>query len=134
MDGSDHPIVFFDGHCGLCNRSVDYIVRKDKNHVFQFAPLQGTTAGELFKGRADDELMNSLWLKDEEGMHQKSTAWLRIMGRLGGLQALAGVLWILPRTLRDWCYDFVAKRRYRVFGRSETCRIPTPEERAYFLP
>ena len=134
MDPGDHPIVFFDGFCGLCNRSVDLILRKDTSHLYRFAPLQGETAGKQFSGRSDDELLRTFWLKDEEGLHSKSTAWLRIAPKLGGLYKLTGILWIVPRPVRDWVYGLVAKHRYGVFGKREACRIPTAEERPYFLP
>lgn len=130
----EHPIVFFDGHCGLCNSSVDLILRKDKNHVFRFAPLQGTTAGELFSGINEEELMRSFWLQDEKGLHRRSTAMLRILKRLGGFSSLGYVAIIVPRPIRDWVYNLIARNRYKIWGRSETCRIPTQEERAYFLP
>jgi predicted DCC family thiol-disulfide oxidoreductase YuxK len=131
---TDHPIVFFDGHCGLCNSTVDWILRKDKKHVFRFAPLQGTTAGDLFKGMDEGELLRSFWLKDEEGLHRRSTAMLRILKRLGGFVSLGYAAIVVPKVVRDGVYNWIAKRRYKIWGRSETCRIPTAEERAYFLP
>lgn len=131
---ADLPIVFFDGQCGLCNRTVDWIVRKDKKHVFKFAPLQGTTAGERFKGMGEEELYRSFWLLDEDGLHRKSTAFFRICRRLGGVASLLYVLTVIPRPIRDWGYALVAKHRYKIWGRSETCRIPTAAERAFFLP
>lgn len=128
------PIVFFDGHCGLCNRSVDWILRHDARHQFLFAPLQGTTASDLFKTYSEEELLRSFWLKDSNGLHRKSTAILKVCRRLGGVSALLSLAIIVPRPIRDFFYDLVAKNRYRIWGRSETCRIPTSEERAHFLP
>ena len=134
MDNNKRPIVFFDGHCGLCNRSVDWILHRDTRHQFLFAPLQGTTANGLFKGYSEAELLRSIWLQDETGLHRKSTAILKVCRRLGGFPFLLAAAIIVPRPLRDWVYDLIAKNRYRIWGRSETCRIPTIEERAYFLP
>jgi predicted DCC family thiol-disulfide oxidoreductase YuxK len=134
MDAADHPIVFFDGQCGLCNRTVDWILRNDTMHHFLFAPLQGETAGELFKGMAEDELYRSFWLKDEQGLHRKSTAMLRVYRKLGALGKFLSLGLVIPRPIRDWAYGFIAKNRYKIWGRTESCRIPTPAERAYFLP
>ncbi len=134
MEKDQRPIVFFDGHCGLCNRSVDWILKHDNSHVFLFSPLQGTTAGDLFMSCPAEELLRSFWLKDESGLHRKSTAILRVCRRLGGLPALLSMAIIVPRQIRDWVYDLIAKSRYRIWGRSESCRIPTPDERAHFLP
>ncbi len=134
MDAADHPIVFFDGQCGLCNRTVDWILRNDTQHRFLFAPLQGETASDLFKGIAEDELYRSFWLKDEEGLHKKSTAIFRVCRELSGFARFIALGMIVPRPIRDWAYGLVAKNRYRIWGRTEACRIPTPAERAYFLP
>lgn len=134
MDAADHPIVFFDGQCGLCNRTVDWILRNDTQHQFLFAPLQGTTAGGLFKGMAEDELYRSFWLKDEKGLHRKSTAIFRVCRRLNGFAKILALGMLIPRPIRDWGYGLVAKNRYKIWGRTESCRIPTPAERAYFLP
>lgn len=131
---NQRPVIFFDGHCGLCNRSVDWILRHDSRHQFLFAPLQGTTAGDLFCDFSEFELLRSFWLQDESGLHRKSTAILKVCRRLGGFPSLLAVAIIVPRPLRDWIYDLVAKYRYRIWGRSDTCRIPNKMEREYFLP
>jgi predicted DCC family thiol-disulfide oxidoreductase YuxK len=109
-------------------------VRKDKKHLFRFSPLQGTTAADLFKGVAEEELMRSFWLQDGKGLHRRSTAMLRVYKGLGGLTSLAYAFIVVPVPVRDWVYNLVARNRYKIWGRSETCRIPTKEERAYFLP
>ena len=134
MSQVEHPIVFFDGHCGLCNNTVDWILRKDRSHAFRFSPLQGQTAGDLFKGVPEDELMRSFWLQDEKGLHRRSTAMLRVLKRLGGFASLGYAAIVVPAPVRDWFYNLIAKNRYKIWGRSETCRIPSAEERAYFLP
>ncbi|MEX2243667.1 MAG: DCC1-like thiol-disulfide oxidoreductase family protein [Fimbriimonadaceae bacterium] len=134
MDENDRPVIFFDGHCGLCNRSVDAVLRRDKGHVFRFAPLQGETAGAIFTDMTEEERMNSFLLKDEDGVHDRSTAALRVSRRLGGLASLLYALIIVPRPVRDWVYGLVARHRYKIWGRSDSCRIPTADERPYFLP
>lgn len=134
MDAADNPIVFFDGHCGLCNRTVDWILRNDTEHRFHFAPLQGETAGELFKGMPEEELYQSFWLHDDKGLHKKSTAIFRVCRQLNGMARVLSLGMAIPRPIRDWGYGVIARNRYKIWGRTDTCRIPSPEERAYFLP
>lgn len=134
MDTAERPVIYFDGQCGLCNRTVDWILRRDKEHVFVFAPLQGKTAGDQFKGVPEHELYRSFWLKDEAGLHRESTAFFRICRRLPWPARFYSALVVVPRPIRDFFYRLIAKHRYKIWGRSETCRIPSPEERAHFLP
>lgn len=135
MAYGEKPVIFFDGQCGLCNRSVDWIIRHDEKHRYRFAPLQGETAAGQFEGLSERELLHSMWLKDEDGLHRESTALFRILRGLGGFWKLLGsVALALPKGLRDWAYQLVARNRYKLFPRKDSCRIPGPEERAYFLP
>jgi predicted DCC family thiol-disulfide oxidoreductase YuxK len=128
------PIVFFDGVCGLCNRFIDFVIKRDRAGVFRFAPLQGETARERLPA-ADVRDVNTMVLVDEQGVFRKSTAATRILIRLGGICGLIGsVLRLVPRPLRDAGYSLVARYRYAIFGKKETCRMPTPAERARFLP
>jgi predicted DCC family thiol-disulfide oxidoreductase YuxK len=128
------PVIFFDGVCGLCNRFVDFVMRRDTKGVFRFAPLQGETArGRLPDG--DVREINTMVLCDEQGIFRKSTAAVRILTRLGGIwRIVGGTLRLVPRPLRDAGYSLVARYRYAVFGKKETCRMPTLAERARFLP
>lgn len=130
---SADPIVFFDGDCGLCNRSVDWIIRHDRKAIFRFAPLQGDTALEQLGVDAGADL-KTIVLLDENGQHRRSVAVVAILRRLGGFWRFCGaLLWIVPRPIRDWGYNVIARNRYRWFGKHETCRMPTPEERTRFL-
>jgi len=130
----DRPIIFFDGVCGLCNAVVDRILRLDRKQVFLFAPLQGETARRLLPPLADDEHEWSMMYLDQTGLHDKSDATLRICQRLGGLWTVVGLLRFVPLFLRNPAYRVIARNRYRWFGKKDTCRIPTAEERARFLP
>jgi predicted DCC family thiol-disulfide oxidoreductase YuxK len=134
VDPAAHPVVFFDGCCGVCNKSVDFMLSKDRDSVLRFAPLQGETAQGHFADMREDDLMRTLWLLDEKGLHNRSTAVLRAFKRLHW--PLKAVSWLLavPRPVRDWAYDLFARNRYRFAGRSSSCRIPSPAERAVFLP
>jgi predicted DCC family thiol-disulfide oxidoreductase YuxK len=128
------PIVFFDGVCGLCNHFVDFVLNRDHRGVFRFAPLQGETARRHL-AEADVRDLKTMVLLDRDGVFRKSTAVLRVLSRLGGgWRLLAALLRLIPRPLRDIGYAVVARTRYSIFGRKETCRMPTPAERGRLLP
>lgn len=125
-------ILFFDGVCNLCNGFVDFIVSRDTKNIFQFAPLQGKTAIASLRKESIDALNTVILFK--EGLEfQKSDAALMVLQQLGGGWILFKIFWIIPRFLRNIVYDLVAKNRYRIFGKRESCRLPTKEERARFL-
>jgi predicted DCC family thiol-disulfide oxidoreductase YuxK len=127
------PVLYFDGVCGLCNHAVDFILLRDKSERFLFAALQGDTAAQSL-GRQPDDPMDTLVLVDAMGKAERSTAALRIAWHLGGIWRLVALLRWVPSPLRDAAYDQLARVRYRLFGQKETCRMPTPGERARFLP
>jgi predicted DCC family thiol-disulfide oxidoreductase YuxK len=129
-----HPVVFFDGDCTICNASVDFLLKHDKRNEFLFAPLQGETARALLPPLPTNSDDWSMMLVDERGTYDRSDAALRVVARLGGPWALAGLALHLPRWLRDSAYRLIARNRYRVFGHHDTCRVPTEAERARFLP
>ncbi len=127
-------MIFFDGVCGLCNHWIDFVVARDRKQQFRFAPLQGDTARECL-GMAAGESLSSVVLLDATGIYRKTDAVWRMLMRLGGVWRMAGwMLRLIPRPIRNWSYDFIACHRYRWFGRKETCRLPTADERARFLP
>lgn len=136
------PIIFFDGVCGLCDRFVDFVIARDRKGVYRFAPLQGETYAAHFgsqglrgsQGPPSTDAPSTVLLAEGPVLKARSDATLRILAGLGGPWRLAGLLLLIPRTLRDGVYDFVAARRYRWFGKKESCRLPTPEERGRFLP
>lgn len=129
----DGPVIFFDGVCGLCNTSVDTVLRWDRREIFRFAPLQGETAARTLT-KADTEHLDSVAVQLNGHIYRKSAAAVRILWQLGGIGWVAGTaLWLIPKPLRDWGYDVVASHRYRWFGKKETCRLPTSAERARFL-
>ncbi len=133
---ADGPVIFFDGVCGLCNRFIDFVIQRDPGAVFRFAPLQGETARERLPD-SDVRDINTMVLWEGRGqeVYRKSTAAVRILIRLGGIwRLLGGALRLVPRPLRDAGYSLVARYRYAIFGKKETCRMPTPAERARFLP
>jgi predicted DCC family thiol-disulfide oxidoreductase YuxK len=131
-------IVLYDGICGLCDRTVQFLLRIDRRRVLTFAALQGSTAVQLLadSGIAQD-LRSIIFVRDEGTAKQRifcrSAAALAILRTVGGLWTLASALAIVPRPLRDAVYDWIARHRYRWWGRLETCRVPTPEEAPRFL-
>jgi predicted DCC family thiol-disulfide oxidoreductase YuxK len=128
------PVIFFDGVCGLCNAWVDFVMARDRQRRFHFSPLQGETARDWLQMTPDSPL-DSVTLADAAGIHRKSDAVWRILVQLGGGWSLAGrLLRLVPRPVRNWGYDFVARHRYRWFGKKESCRLPNAVERERFLP
>ena len=129
-----HPIVFFDGVCGLCNRFVDIIVASDRDGIFRFAPIQGDTARALLPPLSEVPEAWSMAYLDEHGIREESDAALEVCRRLGGVWGLLSLARVIPRFIRHPVYCTIARYRYRWFGKKDVCRIPTPEERTRFLP
>lgn len=139
MDAFPAKLVFYDGDCGLCDRSVRWLLDHDRDGVFHFAPLGGETAGKALE-RFEPQLegVDSLVLlereRDEEQVFIRSRAIFRLISLVPSrLRWLRG-FGVLPRWLTDLGYRFVARIRKRVFGPPDSCRAPTPEERLRFLP
>ena len=118
----------------MCNGFVDLMLRIDNDQRFLFAPLQGTTARELLPPLSDDAQEWSMIYLDEAGLHDQSDASLEIYRRLGGFWWLMSLLRYIPTFVRNPVYRVIARNRYRWFGKKSTCRIPSVEEAARFLP
>jgi predicted DCC family thiol-disulfide oxidoreductase YuxK len=125
-------VIFFDGVCGLCNGFVDFVIKIDRENLFSFSPLQGEFARNTLSP-SDVQNLSSIVVKIGDKTYRKSEAVIRVFQLVGGAWAPFGVLLSLPTTLRDKAYDLIASNRYRLFGKKETCRLPTPEERARFI-
>ncbi len=133
VEPSPAPVLFFDGVCGLCNSFVDFALRHDRNGRVLFAPLQGSTAATQLD-TADTATLDTVVLLENGRTYKRSSAIARLLKQLGGIwSVLAWFLWVIPWPLRDLGYRVIAKTRYRLFGRKESCRIPSAEERARFL-
>ncbi len=124
--------LFFDGVCGLCSGVVDFTMREDRAGRFRFSPLQSAHAARVLTPEQTGRL-ETVVLRDGDETLEKSDAVIRLAEHLGGLWRLAGLARMLPPGLRNWAYDQVARHRYRIFGKKETCRMPTPAERARFI-
>ncbi|WP_437204607.1 thiol-disulfide oxidoreductase DCC family protein [Planctomicrobium sp. SH664] len=127
-------VVYFDGVCGFCNHFVNFLLTRDTRGTLRFAPLQGETARARL-APADYENVESVVVEVNGRTFRKSAAVVQLLRELGGVWRIpAGVLWLIPAPLRDFGYRMFARMRYRLFGKHEACRLPTPEERARFLP
>ena len=126
------PIIYFDGYCNLCNSFVDSLIRRDKKRALKFASLQGATARARLSAAIVNDLTTMVY-QDGEAILTESTAAVRAVAALGGVYRLLLVLLVVPAGLRNVVYRWIARRRYRFFGKRETCRLPTVEERAQFL-
>jgi predicted DCC family thiol-disulfide oxidoreductase YuxK len=128
------PLILFDGTCGLCNSWVHFVLRFDRAARFRFTPLQSETGAKLLgANRLPVDYIESILLFDDGRMYTGSTAVLRILRNLGFPCSLAYVLILVPRSVREAVYRFIARHRYAWFGRQESCRLPTPAERRRFI-
>jgi predicted DCC family thiol-disulfide oxidoreductase YuxK len=127
-------VILFDGVCNLCNASIDFILKRDTKNQFLVGALQEEAGKKLLsRFEVQPEYLNSLVLIEGKEIYFRSTAALRIAKKLSGFWSLFYVFIILPTPVRDGIYDWIGKNRYRWFGRKNTCRLPTPEEKTKFL-
>ncbi len=138
-ENSERITLYFDGVCNLCNAWVSFLVERDKARRFRYAPLQGETFQKLLAEEPALGALDSLIVVREkaDGTRQiltHSAGPIFLAGELGGLWSVAKVFRILPAFVRDAMYKLIARLRYVLFGKKESCRLPTPEERALFLP
>ena len=125
-------ILFFDGVCGLCNGLVDWLLPRDGKKKIKFATLQGQTAARLLTNAHTEDLNTVvLWYKGQ--ILTESKAILTCLKQLGGFWGLAYVFIIVPSFVSDGVYRFIARNRYKFFGKLSTCRMPLPGERLQFL-
>jgi predicted DCC family thiol-disulfide oxidoreductase YuxK len=127
-------VIYFDGVCNLCNASVDFVIKRDKNKKFRYASLQSETGQKILaENKFNKSDYDSFILEHKGNVYIKSTAALQVALNLGFPINLMGIFLIIPSFIRNWVYELIAKNRYKWFGKKETCRLPSPEERALFL-
>ena len=127
-------VLFFDGVCGMCNRMVDFVAVRDPAGRINFAPIQGELAKTVLTAEEIERLNSVSFLNPQGTVTRRSSAIVRVLWTIGGAWKLAAaLLWLMPKPLRDLAYWLVAKNRYRVFGKRDFCRLPTPAEQARFL-
>jgi len=133
MQAAKH-IILFDGVCNLCSNSVQFILKRDKKNQFLFGSLQGKTGQEyLAKFNLPADSFNSFILVENDNLYTRSTAALRMLKHLGGAWQLMYAFVIVPKFIRDGVYNFIARNRYKWFGKKEECWVPTPALKAKFL-
>ena len=133
------PIVLYDGLCGFCDASVQWILKADTAATYRFAALQGETAAAILARHPElppglDSILLVETIDGREHLSWHSSAIFRLCARLPGTWRFVSWLGVLPRLLTDTGYRLFARLRYHVWGRREACRVPTPAERARFLP
>ncbi|MDT0554811.1 thiol-disulfide oxidoreductase DCC family protein [Patiriisocius hiemis] len=134
INTENKKIILFDGVCNLCNSSVTFVIKRDAKDVFRFAALQEEPGQKLINQYGIDiNKTDSIILIENNKAFTKSTAALRIARHLGGAYPLLYGFMIIPVFIRNWVYDYVAKNRYKWYGKKESCMIPTPELKSKFL-
>ena len=129
------PILLFDGHCNLCNAGVQFIVKRNPAKTIRFASLQSRSGRALLdKHHIDQNYIDSLVFIEGERLSVSSTAALRALSYLSSWESHLKLLLVLPRPLRDLVYRFVARHRYKWFGRQEQCIVPSSELMERFIP
>ncbi|SNT24598.1 Predicted thiol-disulfide oxidoreductase YuxK, DCC family [Ekhidna lutea] len=130
----EKPIIFFDGVCNLCNSSVLFVIKRDPKEKFLFASLQSKYAQENLPSTfTGEDSIQSIVLKQRSGIKTKSSAALTIAKNISGGWPIMYAFIIIPKFLRDWVYDIIAKNRYKWFGKKDQCMIPSPELKSRFL-
>ncbi|MCK8142613.1 DUF393 domain-containing protein [Flavobacterium sp. I-SCBP12n] len=128
-------IILFDGVCNLCDSAVQFIIKHDKKDVFRFVSLQSDTGKEIsnYLGISSEKLSSIILYQPGYAYYHKSQAVFEIAKELGGLFSIIPIFSFLPTSLTDSLYDYVAKNRYKLYGKKEACMIPTPSLKSKFL-
>jgi predicted DCC family thiol-disulfide oxidoreductase YuxK len=142
-----HPVLLYDGVCGLCNRTVQFVLKRDRSDAFRFAALQSALGRRILERHGanpsdldtfyvvlDFDAALPIEAEQSETLLARSDAVSFVLCELGGVWRLLGRLFrLLPRTARDGMYNLVARRRYRIFGRYDACPLPSEKDRRWFL-
>jgi predicted DCC family thiol-disulfide oxidoreductase YuxK len=135
---AEKNVIFFDGVCGLCNRTVDFVLREDRAGIFLYSPLQGDTFRKIAPERPEAIDANSLFVLrrdlEKDVLLKRSEAILYILDHLPRYRWLGRLGRIFPAQIRDAIYRLIAATRYQIWGKRDSCRLPIAEERARFLP
>ncbi|WP_418262863.1 thiol-disulfide oxidoreductase DCC family protein [Flavobacterium faecale] len=131
----DKKIILFDGVCNLCNSAVNYVIAHDKKDVFRFVAIQSDLGQKIINHiGVDTTKTDSIILYiPQKAYYYKSQAALKIACDLSDFLPLLALFQIIPTSISNWVYDYVAKNRYRWYGKKESCMIPTPELKSKFL-
>lgn len=128
------PIYLFDGHCVLCSRAVQYVLRHEKSPDMRFIAITSAEGRELAAANEiDPDNPESFLIIKDDVVSRSSDALIVLARYIGGVHKMAVIGKILPRALRDWLYSLIAKNRYKIFGQTESCYVPAPENRHRFV-
>jgi len=133
---NNKKLILFDGVCNLCNSSVLFVIKRDKKNTFLFAPLQSNAGKQVIeKFHINTTHVDSILLYNpkKDVLHYKSEAALKIASQLKFPTNVLAIFLIIPSFISNWVYDFIAKNRYRWYGKKDTCMIPTAELKSKFL-
>jgi predicted DCC family thiol-disulfide oxidoreductase YuxK len=136
---TSNSIVLYDGVCGLCNRAVQFLLKRDRHNRLRFASLQSDFAAALLKRHGvDHQDLDTVYVVLNQGganeaFLAKSDAFLQLAKVIGGGWSIARFGKIIPRPIRNWLYDFIARHRYEVFGKYEACMLPDPRHKHKFI-
>lgn len=130
----DKHIIIFDGVCNFCNASVNFIIKRDKEKVFMFTPMQSEFAQTLIAQHQDSNVdIGTIILIKNNIIYKRSDAALEIVKNLDGLWFLFGIFRIVPVSIRDYFYRTFANNRYRLFGKREVCMVPSSDQQKRFI-
>lgn len=131
----DKKIILFDGVCNLCNSSIQLVIKHDKKDLYRFAALQSETGKKMTAERNIDtsEIDSIILIEPGVAYYTKSAAALKVGKTFGGLWSLLAVFEWIPEGISNVVYDYIAKNRYRWYGKTDACMIPTPELKSKFL-
>lgn len=131
----DKKIILFDGVCNLCDSSIQFIIKHDKKDIFRFVALQSEIGMEITKyiGVDTSKIDSILLYEPGNAYYYKAQAALKIAKELGGIYTVISWFGVLPKFLTNSVYDYIAKNRYKWYGKKDACMIPTPELKAKFL-
>lgn len=134
MQSNLAKVILFDGYCNLCSGTVQFVLKHDRKAKFRFASLQSEYGKSVLqKHQLPTESFDTFVLVEDDKIHFKSTAALRVVKSLSGMWPLLYVFIIVPRFIRDAVYGFVARNRYKWFGKRDSCWLPKPEWKERFL-
>ena len=135
MSNNEAHILLFDGVCNLCNSIVQFIIKRDPKGKFKFSSLQSESGQALLRqfGLPTNDFDSFVFISGDK-YFLKSSAGLHVLKELGGVWKVFFMFIIFPRPLRDFIYNIIAKTRYRIFGKRDTCMVPTPDIKQRFLP
>lgn len=138
-ESTPNPIVLYDGVCGLCNGAVQFLLKRDRHDRLRFASLQSDFAGTLLQRHGvDHQDLDTVYVVLDQGeanetLLAKGDAFLEFAKVIGGIWSVVRIGRIIPRPIRNWLYDFVARHRYQVFGKYEACMLPDPRHKHKFI-